>query len=102
MKIHFERTGGFAGLKLRTTVDSESLPRREAERLERLLARSHFFELPLSLEGRTPGADRFHYRVTVESGGRTHTVRTSDAALPEELRPLVEWLAVRVKAEGRP
>ena len=44
MKIYFERSGGFTGRKLRATVDSADLPAGEADRLETMLARAHFFE----------------------------------------------------------
>ena len=92
MRIHFRRTGGFAGMRLEVTVDSSELPGEEVERLRLLVRKAHFFELPDALEGAAPGADRFSYTLTVESGGRAHTVHASDAAIPDDMRPLLQWL----------
>ena len=98
MRIRFERTGGFAGFSLRATLDSESLTPEQIEELERLLDQSRFFELPVELEAREPAADRFQYLLTVEHGGRAHTVRAADAAAPDSLRPLLDWLSAAARA----
>jgi hypothetical protein len=92
MHIRFERTGGFAGQKLSGSVDSSELPLAQARRLKDLLKRSHFFELPSILQASVPGADRFNYTVTVESEEGTHTVHASDAAIPGEMRALLDFL----------
>jgi hypothetical protein len=92
MRIVFERTGGFAGLKLKTSLDESTLPPKDARRLHRLLDKSRFFELPLRIEPANLRPDRFQYRLTVEKDNCIHTVRTSEDAIPRELRPLVEWL----------
>ena len=97
MKIHFERTGGFAGRKLETTVDSDELPSAETERLAGMIERARFFDLPRSLESRAEGADLFRYVLTVEAAGRAHTIRASEVTAPEELRPLLDWLAARAR-----
>ena len=92
MRIHFERTGGFAGRKVQLTLDSTSLPPSQARHLRSLLARSHFFELPIRLRAQAVGPDRFHYRITVEENERSHTVEAAEAAVPAEMRPLLDWL----------
>jgi hypothetical protein len=92
MWIRFERTGGFAGRKLQGSLDSSSLPEPQARRLLELLEQSHFFDLPLKLESASPGADRFSYKVTVETESGSHTVEANDAAVPAGLRPLLTWL----------
>ncbi len=92
MKIHFERTGGFAGMKLKVSLDSETLSQANARQLERLLDSSRFFQQPTT-EGPTQTApDRFHYKVTVESDGGSRTMEASDASLPDEMRPLLDYL----------
>jgi hypothetical protein len=93
MRIWFERTGGFAGRSLHGLLDSTSLPELQARRLAELLDQSHFFALPQKLESPSPGADRFSYRVTVETDSGSHTVEAGEAAVPPELRPLLDWLA---------
>ena len=92
MRIRFERTGGFAGRKLQESIDSSSLPEPQVRLLLELLAQAHSFDLPFKLESATPGADRFNYKVTVETESGTHTVEANDAAVPVELRPLLAWL----------
>lgn len=91
MTISFERSGGFAGLTLRTVVDTDALPPDEAERLRKLVARAGFFDLPGALPG-GEGADRFQYVVTAEDGERRHTVRTGEAEAPDALRELLDEL----------
>jgi hypothetical protein len=93
MHIRFERTGGFAGQKLKGYLDSSDLSLAQARRLKDLLRQSRFFELPAILQASVPGADRFNYRVTVECEEGTHTVQASDAAIPGEMRPLLDFLA---------
>jgi len=92
MRILFERTGGIAALKLKRTLDSSELPPGELKRLDRMLKESRFFELPPRLESPSPGVDRFHYKLTVESDQGQRTVEASDAAITDNLRPLIDWL----------
>ncbi len=99
MRILFERTGGFAGLKLKATVDAETLPPPKARRLQRLLEESHFFELPLRLEGPAGRPDRFQYRLTVENDNCLHTVQTNEDAIPPEMRPLLDWLTAAARQQ---
>jgi hypothetical protein len=97
MRIFFERTGGFAGIKLKTLLDSSTLPPREARRLQRLLKQSGFFDLPPVLESGEPGADRFSYRVTVETEDGEHTVEAVEPAIPGTMRPFLDFLARSIK-----
>ncbi len=92
MKASFERTGGFAGLRMAVTIESESLAPEERSRLAENLASGRFFDLPAKLTSPPGGADRFQYRITVEEPGRKHTVEFGEAAAPEELQPLIQQL----------
>lgn len=92
MNIHFERSGGFAGLRLQHELDTNSLPPAEAEEITRLVDSAHFFELPPTLRATQPGADRFRYKLSVNSGTQNHSVELDDAAAPASLRPLLSWL----------
>jgi hypothetical protein len=92
MRVFFERTGGFAGLKLKGTLDAAALPGSQSLRLKKLLRQSRFFELPESLKSSGPGADRFNYRITVETETGSHTVEAEEEAIPGELRPLLDYL----------
>jgi len=93
MKIHFERSGGFAGRVTAVDVDTATLDADAHESLALLVERAGFFALPSAIaETETRGADRFHYRITIETDGRSHTVDTSESAVPTALVPLLEWL----------
>ena len=98
MRIHFERTGGFAGMRMTTTVNTESLSSAEAQDLEDMVDACGFFDLPAEITATTPGADRFHYKLTVEDEGRRHTVETGDAAVPESLWPLIRRLTALARS----
>jgi hypothetical protein len=97
MRIFFERTGGFSNIKRKGSLDSSTLPVREAHRLQRLLKESRFFDLPPVLGSDPSGADRFIYRVTVETEKGKHTVEAMEAAIPRTLRPFLDFLASSVK-----
>lgn len=92
MRIHFVRTGGFAGMQLANTIDSEELPEDEVQALKSELDNARFFELPTYLSGGTGGADRFQYEITVDDGRQKHTVAAGESALPSNVQPLVQHL----------
>ena len=92
MRVHFERTGGMAGMQFAATIDGEALTPDERAQFEELITAVDFFALPERLVAPSPGADRFQYRVTVERGEERHTVVISEAVAPPALRPLLDWL----------
>jgi hypothetical protein len=97
-RVDFERTGGFAGLRLAATVDRRRLPPEEAARLDGNLAAAGFFDLPEKIAPAPGGADRFHYRITVEEQGRKHTVEFGEASAPEALQPLIRQLTLLARS----
>ncbi|HYK89726.1 MAG TPA: protealysin inhibitor emfourin [Acidobacteriota bacterium] len=92
MRIWFERSGGFAGRKVQGSLDSSRLPESQAQNLAELLKRSHFFDLPQKMRSASPGADRFVYKVTVETDDGDHTIEAAESAVPPDLRPLLDFL----------
>ncbi|MDZ7966795.1 MAG: hypothetical protein RM368_17760 [Nostoc sp. DedSLP03] len=92
MRVSFERTGGFAGITKKTTVDTDTLPPHEAATLPQLVEVADLFRLPELITSPNPQSDRFQYKLTVEDNGKQHTVTVSESALPGTLRPLIEWL----------
>lgn len=92
MRVRFERSGGFTGRKLQASLDLQSLSPEDARQLQELLECSRFFELPSKLETSRPGADRFTYRVTVETENGARTIEASEGAVPAGMRPLIDWL----------
>lgn len=102
MKIYFRQTGGIAGMRLSATLDTETLPPGKARALEKLVARAHFFDLPSKIPPPGPGADRFQYVITVESGRRCHTVELIDGAIPKALEPLLQALREAARPDPAP
>lgn len=91
MIIFFERTGGFAGIRMKTTVDTDELPPHEANPLKDMIYNANFFDLPEEMTSHS-GADRFYYRLTIQDGSRSHTVEMSGSSVPDDLQPLLQEL----------
>ena len=91
-RIKYERTGGFAGIRIATDFKLEELPKEQARQLLELLDEVDFNELPERLMDEEGMADGFTYSITVESKVRKHTVVTSNASTPEKMEELVELL----------
>ncbi len=102
MRIEIERSGGFAGMRMHTTIDTETLPSEQAKELESLVDASSFFELPATVSTPPSGADRFNYKISIEAEGKKHTVETSDEVAPDSLQPLLRRLMVLARSGGRP
>ncbi|MFN2228262.1 MAG: protealysin inhibitor emfourin [Anaerolineae bacterium] len=66
MRIEFERTGGFAGMRLSTSVDVADLSPRDQETLESAVESADFFQLPRQMNSAAPGADRLQYHLVIE------------------------------------
>lgn len=92
MKIHFERTGGFAGINIRSTIDTATLSLKEAEQVRKWIEEASFFNLPDSITGTTPGADQFQYKLTVEDRERSKSCLIGERSIPEGLRALIQYL----------
>ncbi len=92
MRIHFERSGGFTGMLIATTIDTGSLSSEEAQSLLQMIETARLFELPPKLTAPDSGADRFQYLLTVDEKDRHHTVEISESSVPEELWPLLNRL----------
>ncbi len=101
MQIHFERTGGIAGMRVAATIDTGALSPDEARDLQALVEAAKFFNLPTVIASPTPGADQFQYRVTVEAEGRRHAVEVGDASVPDALQPLLRRLTILARSAGR-
>jgi hypothetical protein len=102
--ITFERTGGVMGRPVNLKVDLETLPDDQAQKLQNLLLTSDFFKIPENTPAAassSPGRDEFHYHVTVEANRSHHTVHTTDASAPANLRPLIEELSRLAKVQSK-
>lgn len=99
MIIHFERSGGFAGISTPVTIDSSTLSSGEQDELRDMVYTAKFFELPMETPLPKRGADYYKYKITIEDDGnkRSHTIKTNDMTLPPELGPLVDYLESKIK-----
>jgi hypothetical protein len=97
-KIFFERTGGFMGRKVTTTIDLGDVPDELAKLLDDLLNKANFFELPSDLT-KPAMPDAFTYNITVSSEERQHSVRVSDTTAPDDLRPLLDELSKQARMQ---
>ena len=92
MRISFERSGGFAGITMKTAVDEKDLAPDEAQKLRQLVEETDFFNSPEKIMSRSPQPDRFQYELRLEEKGRQHTVTMSEEVMPAKLKPLIQWL----------
>jgi hypothetical protein len=90
-RIKFERTGGFAGMRMATDVKLEDLPEDQAETILELLDDLDFVELPEQMLDQS-GPDQFTYKITVETDQGEHTVVTGDSSAPEKMQELLQLL----------
>lgn len=90
-RIKFERTGGFAGMKIARDLKLDDLSDEQSSRISELLEDLDFGELPEELiqEARP---DQFTYVITVETDDWEHTVVTGDASAPEKMQELLRLL----------
>jgi hypothetical protein len=98
MRILLERSGGFAAIKKKATVDSEALSPEESAELQKLVDAAGVFDLPAAPDSPPQGADQFQYNLTIETPERRQTVVIRDPTSPE-LKRLLDWLWAHKKQE---
>jgi len=95
MLVRFARSGGFGGMRVSRAVDTGTLTPGEAKNVTALVESASFFSLPETFPRPSKGADFFTYTITVEDGGRNHTIEVCEPAAPPTLIPLIRYLAKR-------
>jgi hypothetical protein len=101
-RLSFRRTGGlFAGNVLATSVAPEELDDEPARELEQLLGQTDVASLAEQSPMRGRGADTYQYELVVEEDDEPRQVIVDQTAIPEELRPLIDWLERRAEDERR-
>ncbi len=83
MRLKIERSGGFAGVPAVGERDENHLTSAERQALQSLL------QSPPSSTA-SPGADRFHYKVTVEDENGTRELQVPEHAMPEILAAIAQ------------
>jgi hypothetical protein len=101
MRIQFERTGGFAGMRQSATIDTASLSIDQTRALESAIESAHFFDLPAQIAAPAQAADFYHYRVTIEAEAKRHTVDVDEPAASPGLQPLLQQLTQLARTTHR-
>ena len=91
-RIKFERTGGFAGIRIATDLKLDDLPDEQAHTISELLDELDFGELPEQMMNDANMPDQFTYTITVETKKWEHTVITGDVSAPEKMQELLQLL----------
>lgn len=100
-RIKFERSGGFAGIRLAADIEAGDLSEDQRKEISELLDEVDFEELPEKLAEEMPVPDEFVYSVTVESGNKEYKVLAGESALPTDMQPLLEILERVAKRQMR-
>jgi hypothetical protein len=105
MRIEFQTEGGIAhlpGLSRPVVIEGNALTEEDARELQRLVEMARFFERP-SVAGapRHGAADYRQYTITVEEGGRQHTIRLTDPVEEPSLQQLLRFLQTKARALRR-
>jgi len=100
-KLAFERSGGVAGLRLTTTVDTAQVPPDEASKLESLLKAADLFTEPTAIASPRRRPDEFEYKLAIEEYGRQHIVTATDSSAPPALMQLFDELTRLAKHRRR-
>ena len=91
-QIIYERTGGFAGMRLSADIEPNQMPDEQIRPLLDLLDEMDFDELPEQLISESSMSDQFTYQITVKTNKWEHTVVTGDASAPDKLQELFRLL----------
>ena len=112
MKIHLERSGGFAGMTSSTTLDTKALDPNDANKLQNLIQKSKLLEgttksaqQPISQQSRsqqpspspemktkTGAADYFTYKITIQNGNKKQTMECNDINMQANVKGLVDFV----------
>jgi hypothetical protein len=93
--IHFERSGGFAGITQTLELKSDTLSLEDQDHLRKLIDTSAFFDLKEETGSGAP--DQFNYKITIKSEQKERTFETGDVSMPDKLRPLVNYLTDKMR-----
>lgn len=95
MKIQIERSGGFAGISKKITLDTDDLPESIAKDLDNCL-----FCTPVpkstnkSVKNRS--ADFFSYKISARKGKQSRTIEFNEYERDEKLKSIVDYILKRI------
>ena len=100
-KIKFERTGGFAGIRLAAEIEMDELPEEQRREILEMLDDMDFEELTDKITGEISFPDGFVYAISIESEKREYRIVGGESTLPADMQPLVEILESITKRRMR-
>jgi hypothetical protein len=92
MIIRVERTGGFAGMTMRSVIDSDQLNPEERQNLMELVESSGIFGSSLQSHPNSQGHDRFHYSLTIEYHEQRQTLELDESEIPDDWQSLIQFI----------
>lgn len=95
MKVRLIRSGGVAGVRVVTELESGELTPEESERLARLVEDAAWAGLPAGTMRRPEARDLMDYAVTVEGEGAQRSLEGDDLTLAPAARELVAFVIER-------
>lgn len=84
-------------MTLGSDLDSEKLPRSEAEELVRLVKQAALDKIGVKKSSR--GRDLTNYEIILEDNGRTTKASFDDMTIPAHVQPLLDFLNRRASAK---
>src|SRR5437667_12556400 len=96
MRIHYEESGGFAGLSRCCDLDANQLSADDRALFESLIE-----PIRESIDTHSAQArDVLQYELTIETGDRNVRISVDDVTAPAALRPLLKFLRKHAKSMG--
>ena len=92
MRITVERSGGVAGLMRAISLDRKDLPSALATEFDELMSAVDWQPVKSKPSPAARGADRFQYRVVVDSDRGSHEISVGEAAMTDRLRACVRFV----------
>jgi emfourin len=97
VKVEMRRSGGFAGRTTKVHLDTADMPPAEAARLIQLVTTVDLSRLNVARGAPSAGADLMRYDLVIENGVDRWEGTVSDPSIPNELRPLLQFLTAAAR-----
>lgn len=89
-KIHFSRSGGFAGFNLNLTLNVHELPESEINKLKKLINEACISN---KYSKKPKGADLFSYSIVFESAQGSESFHINQQEVTPVAEPLINYLS---------
>ena len=91
-RIEMTRSGGVAGVQLRSAIDTAALAPDDATEIEAMLGKVDLNEWTSGNTRRGGPPDRFQYDLVIEQDGRRHELTIGERDVSPSLRVLLDRL----------